>query len=97
MPPAGFEPALTAPEAGPVHGCYLAKRTVPVRLGSVWGAQDTNRWTRMQPQLSTSVRAGGARIVVSSGLTTNSGAGNSQQHDDADRLAAAAEEAEAGP
>src|SRR5262249_12737867 len=40
---------------------------------------------------------GGARIVVSSGLSTNSGAGNSQQTDDADRLAAASEEAEAGP
>src|SRR5215472_2332769 len=97
VPPAGFEPALTAPEAGPVHGCYLAKRAVPVRLGSVWGAQDTNCWARMQPHLSTSVRAGGARIVVSSGLSTNSGAVNSPQTDAADRLAAAAEEVEAGP
>jgi len=45
---------------------------------------------------STSVRAGGARIVVSSGLSTNSGAVNSQQTDDADRLAAAAEEVGTG-
>ena len=37
QPRAGFEPALTAPEADPVHRFYLAKRTLPVRLGSVWG------------------------------------------------------------
>ena len=37
MPPAGCEPALTAPEAGPVHGCYLAKRAQACPLRSVWG------------------------------------------------------------
>ena len=39
VPPAGFEPALTAPEAGPVHGCYLARRALASLLGSVWGVR----------------------------------------------------------
>ena len=38
-PPAGFESARTAPEAGPVHGCYLAKLARASRVGSVWGVR----------------------------------------------------------
>src|SRR5215469_13407941 len=67
VPPAGFEPALTAPEADPVHRFYLAKRTVPVRLGSVWGER---RIRIAGPGCSHIFRPasgpGGARIVVSS-------------------------------
>ncbi len=36
VPPAGFEPALTAPEANPVRPNYLRKRTWRASLGSVW-------------------------------------------------------------
>jgi hypothetical protein len=39
VPPAGFEPALTAPEAGPVHGCYQANLALAFPLGSVWGVR----------------------------------------------------------
>src|SRR5215469_18130906 len=91
VPPAGFELALTAPEADPVHRFYLAKRTVPVRLGSVWGSAG---YELLDQDAATSFdqRQGrGARASWSAAWwSTHTGAVNSQQTDDADRLAAAA-------
>jgi hypothetical protein len=39
-PPAGFEPAHTAPEGNAPQRLYLAKRAEPVWLGGVWGVGD---------------------------------------------------------
>ena len=101
-----FMPLTSAPGSGPRQDSNLRSRLrgpmlydVPtwrnalfrVRLGSVWGAQDANCWTRMQPHLRPA-SARRARIVVSSVVECSHGAVNSQQHDDADLLAAAAED-----
>src|ERR1019366_6212794 len=42
-PPAGFEPAHTAPEGNAPQRLYLAKRAEPVWLGGVWGVGDRGR------------------------------------------------------
>ena len=66
----------------------------PVRLGSVWGAQDANCWTRMQP-IFDRCQCRRARIVVSSMVEYSSWSGEQSAARRCDRLAAAAEEVEA--
>jgi hypothetical protein len=61
-PPAGFEPALTVPEAGPVHDCYLAKLALASPLGSVWGVGG-GRWGWCRGSLVFPVPASMARAV----------------------------------
>src|SRR5260370_12053625 len=42
-PPAGFEPAHTAPECTALHASYLQKRHFHGRLGRVWAARASQR------------------------------------------------------
>jgi hypothetical protein len=57
VPPAGFEPALTAPEADPACGSDLAKHAAPGWLGGVWGA--VPQLTRRQDRTRAGGRPGG--------------------------------------
>ena len=94
MPPAGFEPALTAPEAGPVRGCHLAKRVLASPLGSVWGVRG---WRLVRRGGSLGVSGWlPAWLRRSAGWREHTDGVSDEQHGDADRLAAAAEEVEAG-
>jgi len=40
VPPAGFEPALTAPEGNAVHGPDLVNAPPTASWGSVWGVRE---------------------------------------------------------
>ena len=90
--PAGFEPALTAPGAGPVHGCYQAKRALVSPLGGCGGAQGAGSARRF-PGVSGCLPAW---LRWSAGWREHTDGVSDEQRSDADRLAAAAEEVEAG-
>jgi PHD/YefM family antitoxin component YafN of YafNO toxin-antitoxin module len=92
------DPALpcagaTAPEAGPVHVCHLAKRVLASPLGSVWGCAVGGWFGAEAPRC---FRVTAAWLRRSAGWREHTDGVSEEQRRDADRLAAAAEEVEAG-
>src|SRR5215510_12911470 len=71
------------------------KTRAGVPVGSVWGAQDATAGSGCS-HIADSVSAGGRPSWSAALWSTHTGAVNGQQHDDADPLAAATEEGEAG-
>src|ERR1022692_2152882 len=61
VPPAGFEPAHTAPECVSLHGLYLRKRPPDRVLGRVWGGGNLRAF---QCSLPTSGECHLVRVMV---------------------------------